>query len=175
MVKKKTVKKQKTKAAKTPVRRKPGAKKAPACRKPGAKKKSVGKVKRSGSRLTAKQKENIKAMLLRLRVRFTGQLDALTSSALHADESSNPDEDGTEEFDRDFALQLASSNNDALLEIDEALDRISDGTYGKCEQCEAPVRTPRLLALPFVRTCIRCQSEIERRRSGHRARNASLL
>ena len=69
-----------------------------------------------------------------------------------------------------FALTLVSSENNAVFEIDEALRRLEEGEYGKCEVCEGEVEKPRLKALPFVRTCIHCQSEIEKSRVRFRAR-----
>ncbi|OVE74195.1 hypothetical protein BVX94_01115 [bacterium B17] len=71
-------------------------------------------------------------------------------------------EDGTDAFDRQFALNIISSENDALFEIDEALRRLDGGTYGGCEECGCIIDVPRLAALPFVRMCIKCQSEAEK-------------
>jgi RNA polymerase-binding transcription factor DksA len=71
---------------------------------------------------------------------------------------------GTDNFDREFALSLVSSEQEALYEIEGALKRIDLGTYGKCESCEKPVARERLMAVPFARMCVRCQSEAERNR-----------
>jgi len=64
--------------------------------------------------------------------------------------------------ERQFALTLVSSESQSLFEIDEALQRVDDGTYGSCEACGGRIETPRLEALPFVRNCITCQSEAEK-------------
>lgn len=71
---------------------------------------------------------------------------------------------GTDNFDREFALSLVSSEQEALYEIEGALKRIDLGTYGQCESCEKPVAKERLMAVPFARMCVRCQSEAERNR-----------
>lgn len=71
---------------------------------------------------------------------------------------------GTDNFDREFALSLVSSEQEALYEIEGALKRIDLGTYGKCESCEKAVNRERLMAVPFARMCVRCQSEAERNR-----------
>ena len=45
--------------------------------------------------------------------------------------------------------------------IDEALDRITTGSFGYCQKCAEPVQSERLAALPYTRYCIRCASEME--------------
>lgn len=69
---------------------------------------------------------------------------------------------GTDTFDREFALSLVSSDQEALYEIAEALKRLEGGTYGLCEQCEKPIRKERLDAVPFARLCVACQSGVEK-------------
>ncbi len=49
-----------------------------------------------------------------------------------------------------------------ILEIDAALARIADGTYGTCEICGQPIEAERLAAMPEARTCTPCQARIER-------------
>jgi RNA polymerase-binding transcription factor DksA len=80
---------------------------------------------------------------------------------------------GTDTFDRDFALSLVSSEQEALTEIDAAIKRIHDGTYGVCEVTAKPIAKERLLAVPFTRYSAEAQKEIERNR--HRTRSAAGL
>jgi RNA polymerase-binding transcription factor DksA len=75
---------------------------------------------------------------------------------------------GTDTFDRDFALSLVSSEQEALGEIDAAIKRIKDGTYGICEITQEPIARDRLLAVPFTRYSANAQKELERNR--HRSR-----
>ena len=58
---------------------------------------------------------------------------------------------GTDNFDRDFALSLVSSEHDALFEIEQAIARILDGSYGICEITGKPINRERLHAVPFTR------------------------
>jgi DnaK suppressor protein len=69
---------------------------------------------------------------------------------------------GSDAYDRDFALSLLSKEQDALYEIEEALKRLDNGTYGTCEMCGKPIPQARLEALPFARFTIDCQGEYER-------------
>lgn len=71
---------------------------------------------------------------------------------------------GTDTFDREFTLNLASNQQQFLYEIDEALRRIEDKTYGKCENCGKDIPIKRLKVLPFARFCVKCQAEIEKSR-----------
>jgi RNA polymerase-binding transcription factor DksA len=80
---------------------------------------------------------------------------------------------GTDTFDRDFALSLVSSEQEALTEIDSAIKRIHDGTYGICEATQKPISKDRLLAVPFTRFSAEAQKDIERNR--FRSRSAAGL
>jgi RNA polymerase-binding transcription factor DksA len=71
---------------------------------------------------------------------------------------------GTDNFDREFALSLVSSEQEALYEIEEALKRLEHGTFGSCEICEKVIPSERLEAVPFARMCVPCQSGMERDR-----------
>ncbi len=75
---------------------------------------------------------------------------------------------GTDEFDRDFALSILSSDQNAMYEIDAALDRIRAGTYGRCEISGQPIEAERLLAIPWTRYSAHAQRELEE--GGHAAR-----
>ena len=68
---------------------------------------------------------------------------------------------GSDSYDRDFALNLLSQEQDALYEIDEALKRIEDGTYGMCEISGEKIPQARLEAMPFARCTVACQTQLE--------------
>lgn len=80
---------------------------------------------------------------------------------------------GTDTFDRDFALSMVASEQEALSEIDAAIKRIHDGTYGVCEITGKPIAKERLLAVPFTRYSAEAQKDIERNR--HRTRTQAGL
>ena len=72
--------------------------------------------------------------------------------------------DGTTQTLRLQALGQMGNINRTIQQIEEALHRIEDGTYGVCTVCGQLIRKPRLLNQPFVLTCMECQSEMERQR-----------
>lgn len=69
---------------------------------------------------------------------------------------------GSDAYDRDFALNLLSQEQDALYEIEEALKRIEDGTYGICEMSGQAIPVARLEAIPFARLTVECQEQLEK-------------
>jgi DnaK suppressor protein len=79
---------------------------------------------------------------------------------------------GTDEFDRDFALSLMSSEQDSLFEIEQALTRIRNGTYGTCELTGEPIESERLAAVPWARFSANAQRELEQNGSVRRTQLA---
>jgi RNA polymerase-binding transcription factor DksA len=69
---------------------------------------------------------------------------------------------GTETFDRDFALSMVSSEQDALTEIEAAIERVFAGKYGVCEMTGKHIREERLLAVPFTRYSLETQKQLEK-------------
>ena len=69
---------------------------------------------------------------------------------------------GTDQYDQDFALSMLSSDQSALCEIDEAINRIRSGTYGICEISGKPIEPERLLAIPWTRYALESQQSLER-------------
>ena len=81
---------------------------------------------------------------------------------------------GSEDFDRDFALSLVSSEQEGLYEIAEALKRLESNTFGICEMCGKAIKKPRLKAVPFARFCLPCQTEVEKEKKATAAPTVSL-
>jgi DnaK suppressor protein len=103
-------------------------------------------------------------ILLDLRDRLLSQMSGLAkesteeinSYSLHMADS------GTDNFDRDFALSLLSSDQDAIYEIEEALKRIEKGTYGICELTGKSIPRARLDAIPWTRFTVEAQMQLEK-------------
>ncbi len=69
----------------------------------------------------------------------------------------------TDTYDREFSLSLASSDREALYELDDALKKIEDGSFGVCEGCGMPIAKNRLKAVLNARFCLKCQKKKESR------------
>lgn len=102
--------------------------------------------------------------LIELRERLRNQMSGLAKeSAEEMDSYSlHMADSGTDNFDRDFALSLLSSDQDAIYEIEEALKRIQRGTYGTCELTGKPIPRARLEAIPWTRFTVEAQAQLER-------------
>lgn len=80
----------------------------------------------------------------------------------------------TDSYDRDCALALLSSSQNALYEIDQALKRIADGSYGICELTGQPIENARLKAIPWTRFSTHAQAQVEARGAGGRVQLGEL-
>ena len=114
--------------------------------------------------------------LLELRERLTSQMSGLAKES--AEEMTNYSlhmaDSGTDNFDRDFALSLPSSDYDAIYEIEEALKRIEKDTYGICELAGKPIPKDRLDAIPWTRFTVEAQIQLEREGTLHKRRLGQL-
>lgn len=70
-------------------------------------------------------------------------------------------------FEREKGLALESSVQQMLAQVEEALARVDEGTYGICQRCGDPIDVARLRVLPFATLCIRCK-ELEEKSNGAR-------
>jgi RNA polymerase-binding protein DksA len=70
---------------------------------------------------------------------------------------------GATSFERDHELTVVNSERDKLAQIERALARIDDGSYGVCESCGSAIGKMRLMAFPRATLCMRCKQREERR------------
>ena len=68
---------------------------------------------------------------------------------------------GTDNFEQEFTLGLLQNEEQALEEIAAALDRLDQGTFGRCEECHKDIPRERLKALPYARFCLACARKLE--------------
>ena len=109
--------------------------------------------------------------LMELRASLKGALGERSSETIGASarESSgelsiNTSDAGTETFDRDVALSMVANEQEALNEIEDAIDRIFDGSFGVCQETKKPIKKNRLKAVPFTRFSVEGQDLFEKRK-----------
>jgi DnaK suppressor protein len=68
---------------------------------------------------------------------------------------------GTDQYDQDFALSMMSSEQNAIYEIEQALNRMHNGTYGVCELTGESIEPERLAAIPWTRFSMAAQKQLE--------------
>jgi RNA polymerase-binding transcription factor DksA len=121
--------------------------------------------------MTKAEWEPYRETLLALRNRLTGDVSHLAEEALRSrgGESSGGLSNaplhmadlGTDNAEQDFTLKLLENQEQALKEINEALERLRQGTFGRCEECEAAIPKGRLQALPYTRHCVACARKVQ--------------
>jgi DnaK suppressor protein len=108
-----------------------------------------------------------RALLLTERQTYTQQAQNLKAEAEQLAEEMEPGdiqfdeesgEGGTMNVERERDLALSAQAQAAVEEIDKALAKIDDGTYGYCEQCGQAIPKARLKALPYASLCVACKS-----------------
>jgi RNA polymerase-binding transcription factor DksA len=109
--------------------------------------------------------------LMSLRATLKGSLGERSNETLGASArdssgelSLNSSDAGTETFNRDIALSMVASEQEALVEIEDAIDRIFDGTYGICQETKKPIKKTRLRVVPFTRFSLEGQNLYEQRK-----------
>ncbi|MHB8295265.1 MAG: TraR/DksA C4-type zinc finger protein [Acidimicrobiales bacterium] len=86
----------------------------------------------------------------------TESISELSSAAQHQADT------GTETFDRERDISILEQVEAELADVEHALARLDEGTYGTCEACGAPIEAERLEALPQARFCLADQAVAER-------------
>lgn len=112
-----------------------------------------------------------KQLLLALRGRLRGDVNAMADAALNktrseasGDLSSMPihmADVGTDNFEQEFTLSLMESEEETLGQIEAALERIEDSTYGICTECQGKIPKARLQALPYTAHCVKCAQRVQ--------------
>jgi RNA polymerase-binding protein DksA len=105
--------------------------------------------------------------LLALRARLQGDMTQMSDNALNKEHNmttSMPNhmaELASGNFDQEFTLSLLGSEEDALEQIEAAIERIENGSYGECGTCGVKIPKSRLEAIPYAAQCVRCASQQE--------------
>ncbi len=117
----------------------------------------------NGARLEKERLVVVKNALLQKRSEILAQqatqLDALYSPDKH--HLADLEEMASDTTDTDSLCAIVDIASSTMEQIDTALERIEDGTYGTCELCEEPIHPDRLEVLPFASLCVKCQRRKE--------------
>jgi RNA polymerase-binding transcription factor DksA len=121
--------------------------------------------------VTEHERANYRRQLLAMADRIEGDMSDLAGEALRragGEASGNLSniplhlaDLGSDTFEHEVTLGLMETEGQVLQEIAAAVARIDNGTYGRCERCGAEIGRERLLALPYVRHCIRCARTVQ--------------
>lgn len=117
-------------------------------------------------KLTTKERNEIREMLRGKRDQLLNGMKRELAESRNRSGTKACDEvdQATDAYDEDLSLEIATKNDEELEEIEAALKKIEDGTYGLCEVCNCRISPSRLKILPFATTCVACRGEEERNR-----------
>lgn len=109
------------------------------------------------------ERARVQAALENLDHENPGSLEDETGELVNSSADNHMADTATETFDRELADTLHENADAVLAAIDGALQRVENGTYGKCVNCGRNISPERLEALPYAELCIDCKREAERR------------
>jgi DnaK suppressor protein len=114
-----------------------------------------------------------KQQLLGLRARLRGDVNAMADAALKKNGSEatgdlsrmpiHMADIGSDNFEQEFTLSLMETEEGTLDAVESAIERIEDGVYGECEECNGQISKARLQAIPYTPLCIKCAQKLESR------------
>ena len=119
--------------------------------------------------LTQKELKLFKELLLEKRAELLGNVSYMEKDALREDRSDLSNmpihmaDMGTDSYEQEFTLELMDSERKLISEIDEALARIENGTFGICEYNSEQIPKPRLEAIPWARYSVACAGIMEKK------------
>jgi RNA polymerase-binding transcription factor DksA len=121
--------------------------------------------------MTKSDLDGYRQRLTALRERLNGDVSHLADEALRKNQreasgnlSSMPihmADIGTDNFEQEFTLSLLQNEEQVLVEISDALERLKQGKFGRCEECQQSIPRVRLDALPYTRHCVECARKLE--------------
>ena len=132
------------------------------------KKPSLTQLRKTDSGLSRKEKEQLKTILVEKRTEILGDVESLQTSAMHdaGDLSNMPlhmADAGTDQYEQEATLGLMESELRLLKNVNDALTRMNDGTYGVCLETGKPIGMARLEYKPWAKYTIEIVRERERR------------
>ncbi|HWP39724.1 MAG TPA: TraR/DksA C4-type zinc finger protein [Tepidisphaeraceae bacterium] len=129
-----------------------------------------GKPRKNQAGLTAKELEHFRELLLAKRREIVGDMSSMEREALRSTTGTNLSnlplhmaDMGTDNYEQEFTLGLVEKDRQLLREINHALAKIQNGTYGICEGTGKPISKARLEAQPWARYSIEYARELEKR------------
>ncbi len=128
--------------------------------------------------LTKDQLKQFRQVLVEERTKFANEIKSIAHDASKSPRDASGDlssytvhmaDMSSDTYERELAMNIASTEQAVLYQIDEALKRMDEGTYGVCQSCSRPITLSRLKAVPYTSLCIDCQRDKEQKTKGRPA------
>ncbi|MDG6109061.1 TraR/DksA family transcriptional regulator [Dactylosporangium aurantiacum] len=115
-----------------------------------------------GAQRSADLRSALDARLQELAVEYNEAVAEMTMAGV-VDAGDDVADLGTKAFSRDQELAVALSIRSRMDQVERAMERLAEGTYGRCERCAEDIPVARLTAFPSATLCVQCKSLSERR------------
>jgi len=129
--------------------------------------------KKVSKKFTKKDAEYFKKLIMQIKEKVIDEIKHISDDTLKkSQKDASGDISGytyhmadvaSDAYDREFSLGLASNERQSLYELDDAIKKIEEGTFGICEECKSLISKTRLKVVPFARLCVKCQERKEKR------------
>ncbi len=122
--------------------------------------------------LTKEQLKQFRQLLITERVKLANEIKSITQDVSKSPREASGDlsaytvhmaDMAADTFDRELSMNIVSNEQEVLYQIDDALKRLDDGSFGICQQCNQPIAMSRLKAVPYASLCIGCQRAKEQK------------
>ena len=116
--------------------------------------------------LSRHQVKHFRQLLITERAKFAGEIKSIAQETSKSPREASGDlsaytvhmaDMSADAYEREVSMNIVSSEQEVLYQIDDALKRVDEGTFGICEQCTTPITMSRLKAVPYASLCIKCQ------------------
>lgn len=122
--------------------------------------------------LTAQQLKQFRQLLVTERAKFANEIRSIAQDTSKSPREASGDlsaytvhmaDMSADTYERELSMNIVSNEQEILYQIDDALKRIDDGSFGICQQCNQPITMSRLKAVPYAPLCIACQRTKEQK------------
>jgi len=116
--------------------------------------------------LSKQQLKAFRQLLITERARCAGEIRSIAQDAAKSPREASGDlsaytvhmaDMAADTYERELSMNIVSSEQEVLYQIDDALKRMDEGAFGICQQCNQPITMSRLKAVPYASLCISCQ------------------
>ena len=118
------------------------------------------------------QLKQFRQLLITERTKFASEIKSIAQDAAKSPREASGDlsaytvhmaDMAADTTERELSMNIVSSEQEVLYQIDDALKRLDDGSFGICQQCNKPISMSRLKAVPYASLCISCQRAKEQK------------
>lgn len=122
--------------------------------------------------LNKDQLKQFRQLLITERAKFANEIKSIAQDAARSPRDASGDlsaytvhmaDMAADTYDRELSTNMASAEQEVLYQIDDALKRMDDGSFGICGECNQPISMSRLKAVPYALHCIECQRAKEQK------------